>query len=370
MKSSAGNGSPNYAGFWVRLGSLSLDGIVLLPIPLLYFSILGVIHPALSTGAYLKLGFFFLLGFAVAVMVVYFSWFNAAGRQTLGKKLFGLQITDGAGKPIPLRQSFGRALAYFADTVILGVGHLFIPFNRKKRALHDMLAKTYVLRIQQRRRFEPLLIVMALLGSGICSLWIAGTIRSSYLQTFRISTGAQKPTILTGDFIMVDKLWARKQTPERGDIIVFKYPVDPRLDYVKRCVALPGERVEIRAGTVWVNGTEESLELLTQDYDSEEGQHVLEYLARWPNGRSYRIRHYAGHDRTTENHGPIVVPEDSYFEMGDNRENSSDSRYWGFVPQQNIMGKAGIVYWSWDRQVPLSDWIKKVRWSRIGEVLQ
>lgn len=233
-----------------------------------------------------------------------------------------------------------------------------------------MLAKTYVLRIQQRRRFEPLLIVMALLGSGICSLWIAGTIRSSYLQTFRISTGAQKPTILTGDFIMVDKLWARKQTPERGDIIVFKYPVDPRLDYVKRCVALPGERVEIRAGTVWVNGTEESLELLTQDYDSEEGQHVLEYLARWPNGRSYRIRHYAGHDRTTENHGPIVVPEDSYFVMGDNRENSSDSRYWGFVPQQNIMGKAGIVYWSWDRQVPLSDWIKKVRWSRIGEVLQ
>lgn len=142
------------------------------------------------------------------------------------------------------------------------------------------------------------------------------------------------------------------------------------MNYIERCIGLPGDAVEIRHGSVMVNRKEETLQLLTREFDAEEGHYVLEYEVKPENRQPYRIRHYEDHDLDLETYGPVVVPDNHYFVMGDNRDNSSDSRYWGFVPRENIVGKAGIIYWSWDRQKPLHQLKEKIRWSRIGNVLQ
>jgi signal peptidase I len=299
----------NFAGFWPRLGSVATDWLILaLALTLGNFLVMQVVHTSMSTNAFLQFFLYFLLPFSILVQILYFTWLNAGGRQSLGKKFFGIAVVNSS------------LLSVIAFILLIA-----IP---------------------------------------------AREILRSQIQAFRIPTGSLKPTLLIGDFILVDKHWAKTSAPERGDLIVFRHPQSPDLSYIERCVALPGETIEIRNGSVWVNGGEETLKLLTKEYDPEEGQYVLEYEATWREGKPYRVRHYAGHDLQLENFDAIVIPQDHYFVLGDNRDNSSDSRYWGFVPRKNILGKAGIIYWSWDSDVPLYNWKKKIRWPRIGEVLQ
>jgi signal peptidase I len=360
--------SADYAGFWVRAGSVAIDSLILsFAATLVSILLLQLMHAMMSTETFLQYSLFFVLPFSLLLQFFYFVWLNANGRQTVGKKFFGIAVVDASFKPISFLRSLGRTVAFVFDTIIIGLGHLLMLFNHKKKTLHDTLAKTYVVRVKPERRYEALLAVAAL----IVLIFIpTPSILRNYVQAFRIPTGAHKSTMLIGDFILVDKYWARKNTPERGDIIIFKYPLDPSLEYIKRCIGLPGDSLEMRDGVVWVNGKPEALRLLAREYDPEEGHYTLEYEVNSEGRQPYRIRHYEDHNFKAENYGLVVIPQDHYFMMGDNRDNSSDSRYWGFLPKENIVGKAGIIYLSWERAVPIYRLTAKIRWSRIGTVLR
>jgi len=191
----------------------------------------------------------------------------------------------------------------------------------------------------------------------IIAVVLALFIRTFVVQAFKIPSGSMIPTLTIGDHILVtkflydiklpfvDKILIHFSQPQRGDIIVFKYPEDESKDFIKRVIGLPGDRVEIRNKRVWVNG-----ELLVEPYT----QHTDPSI-------------YAHQTQPRDNLGPITVPPDSYFMMGDNRDQSLDSRFWGFVRLEKIKGKAFLIYWSWDGRGDPSHW---VRWSRIGKVIR
>ncbi len=210
----------------------------------------------------------------------------------------------------------------------------------------------------------------------IIALVLALVIRAFVLQAFSIPSGSMVPTLLVGDYLLVNKfiygirnpftnkVWIPVSTPKRWDIVVFIFPQDPSKDYIKRVVALPGEKVQIINKKLYVNG--EPLE----------------------------TPHAVTTDPTVipaprDNFGPVVVPKDSYFVMGDNRDQSYDSRFWGAVPMDALRGKAFIIYFSWagDHSVPVYvafleglkglitkfDWDEesfRVRWGRIGTLIR
>jgi len=172
----------------------------------------------------------------------------------------------------------------------------------------------------------------------VTALILALIIRAFVVQAFKIPSGSMKPTLLIGDHILVNKfiygirLPFKKEkvlvlhTPERGDIIVFKYPEDPKRDFIKRVVGVEGDTIMEKDKVLYRNG-----KAVSEPY----AVHVENNIK--PPGYEPR-----------DNFGPIVVPEGKYFVMGDNRDQSYDSRYWGFVDLNEIKGKALIIYWSWD----------------------
>ncbi|MFQ5709809.1 MAG: signal peptidase I [bacterium] len=223
----------------------------------------------------------------------------------------------------------------------------------------------------------------------LVALLAALFLRAFVVQAFRIPTGSMKDTLLVGDFLLVNKFIYGVRTPDHipminaqipygrlpafkdptnGDVVVFKYPKNPELDYIKRCIAVGGQTVEIRDGTVYVDGKPEGEKIdLGREYDPDEGRFVEYFRINAPNGKSYVIRHYADHYLKSEDFGPVTVPEDHYFMMGDNRDNSADSRVWGFLPHDNVVGEALIIYFSWNKHGHLID---LVRWSRIANLIK
>lgn len=151
------------------------------------------------------------------------------------------------------------------------------------------------------------------------ALVLALVLRTFVIQAFWIPSGSMIPTLKLGDRILVLKFWYSLPTvdPKRGQIVVFKYPVDPRRDFVKRIIGLPGDTVEIRRGTVFVNGGE-----LPETY----------------------VKNHDDYDMDA-----IMVPDKSYFCLGDNRPNSQDGRFWGFVPGNFLRGPAFFRYWPLNR---------------------
>ena len=139
------------------------------------------------------------------------------------------------------------------------------------------------------------------------------------VQTFKIPTGSMIPTLNIGNHIMVNKLIYYFRKPKRWDVIVFVYPVNPKKDFIKRLVGLPGETIQIKDGSVFING--EKLKA----------------------PKTIAERHYYNEGMYGE--GLIKIPDNTYFVMGDNTKNSKDSRFWGFVPKKNLLGKAFFVYW-------------------------
>lgn len=195
----------------------------------------------------------------------------------------------------------------------------------------------------------------------IIALVLAFFIRTFVVQAFKIPTGSMLQTLLIGDHILVSKfIYGIKmpftgkvlipiKSPKRGDIVVFEYPKNPKLDYIKRVIATAGDTVEIRDKQVFINGV------------------VPE--KRYGEFRDPNIRPATVDPR--DNFGPITVPEGHIFVMGDNRDNSYDSRFWGFVDLKAVKGKAFIIYWSWDVNKPLRsmDRFSSIRWGRIGDIL-
>ncbi|MCI5127213.1 MAG: signal peptidase I [Candidatus Electrothrix sp. AUS3] len=195
----------------------------------------------------------------------------------------------------------------------------------------------------------------------LIALILALFIRTFVVQAFKIPSGSMLDTLLIGDHILVSKfIYGIKmpftgkilvpiKSPKRGDIVVFKYPNDPKLDYIKRVVATAGDTVEIKDKKVFING-----KVPAKRYGEFKDPDIL-LPSQGPR----------------DNFGPITVPEGNIFVMGDNRDNSYDSRFWGFVDLHAVRGKAFIIYWSWDVQRSLFSWDRfaSVRWTRIGDIL-
>lgn len=206
----------------------------------------------------------------------------------------------------------------------------------------------------------------------VIAIILAFTIRVFVVQAFKIPSGSMIPSLLIGDHILVSKLayglqWPTDckvgvyfppitcysstllmefEKPQRGDVIVFRYPEDEEKDFIKRIVGVPGDTIQIRNKIVHVNDHPLQDEGYTQRIDPG----IID-----------------GRINPRDNFGPITVPPDSYFVMGDNRDQSLDSRFWGFVRSHKIKGRAFLVYWSWNGHGSWTEW---VRWNRIGKIIQ
>jgi signal peptidase I len=177
---------------------------------------------------------------------------------------------------------------------------------------------------------------------------------TALVQAFVIPTGSMEDTLLIGDHLLVDKLAYAPAGPvskyvlpyqpvQRGDIIVFRYPVDIRQTFVKRVIGLPGDRLRIENKVVWLNGKP-----LKEPYKYHKSDIFDSYRDNFPNEPNMRLSD-SGLEMLSKHvvNREIVVPANAYFAMGDNRDSSLDSRYWGFVPRENIVGKPLIIYWSY-----------------------
>jgi signal peptidase I len=232
---------------------------------------------------------------------------------------------------------------------------------------------------------EPLLVEYA--RSFFPVIFIVLILRSFLVEPFRIPSGSMMPTLLVGDFILVNKFayglrwpvlnkkFLQVGDPQRGDVMVFRFPQDPSIDYIKRVVGVPGDEISYRDKTLYVNGEPApqtpvgkyvgvgsgagmtNTDLRLEDLAGREHQILVD--PKWPD---YKCNPYS----VLAVGGPLKVPEGSYFVMGDNRDNSNDSRCWGFVPEENLVGKAFAIWMSWDTGLDAFP----VDWGRLGNVIE
>ena len=215
---------------------------------------------------------------------------------------------------------------------------------------------------------------------------------TALVQAFVIPTASMEDTLLIGDHLLVDKLAYAPAGPiskyllpynevQRGDIIVFRYPEDIRQTYVKRVIGIPGDRLRIADRRVYLNGT-----LLQEPYKVHKADYSDSYRDNFPSEPNTLLDDGAvAMLQQDVNDGEILVPAGRYFAMGDNRDQSSDSRYWGFVPRENIIGKPLIIYWSYETSTErlahpgisfdhLVDLVKnffaKTRWERTFKLIR
>jgi signal peptidase I len=256
---------------------------------------------------------------------------------------------------MPIYMDFSGILAI--ATILTGVIWLIDLLFFKPRRVREGETKEPKI-AEYARSFFPILLIVFV-------------IRSFIVEPFRIPSGSMRPTLLEGDFILVNKftygirlpLLGKKvfslNEPKQGDILVFRFPNNPKIDFIKRVIAVPGDKVSYKDKVVYVNGKplEQTFLGITQDKE--------------PSGFSYPVSHFREaldsgshsiyvHPTFDQNYGEVTVPAGSYFVMGDNRDKSDDSRAWGFVPEELILGKAFLIWMSWDNQA------KDMRWARMG----
>ncbi|MEZ5319983.1 MAG: signal peptidase I [Vicinamibacterales bacterium] len=195
--------------------------------------------------------------------------------------------------------------------------------------------------------------------SLVIAVVLALFVRTFVFQAFKIPTGSMENNLLVGDHLIVNKMifaptasaLERAILPgrpiRRGDVIVFKYPKDPERDFIKRVIGLPGDRLELRRKQIYIDD-----QPLDEPY-----VHFLQPLS--PEG-SVPVG-----DRRLEDYGPVTVPPGQYFMMGDNRDNSEDSRYWGFLPRSYVKGQALFIYFSFNEDEPLTHLFSGIRWGRL-----
>ncbi|MFY9149851.1 MAG: signal peptidase I [Smithellaceae bacterium] len=193
----------------------------------------------------------------------------------------------------------------------------------------------------------------------IIAILIAVVIRAFVVQAYKIPSQSMVPTLLVGDHLLVCKfLYGVKipvlrrtiipvGQPKRGDIVVFQYPMDRSKDYIKRVIGVEGDKIEIKNKQLFIND---------RLYPDDHAVHSD------PN-------FYPAVVQPRDNYGPVVVPEGALFVMGDNRDASYDSRYWGFVEQKDLEGKALVIYWSWNSE-NAKNLLEKVRWTRLGTIIR
>ncbi|MFA6588115.1 MAG: signal peptidase I [Patescibacteria group bacterium] len=184
---------------------------------------------------------------------------------------------------------------------------------------------------------------LLLVETVVVSFIAAFLLRFFIVDAYNVVSGSMEGSLLTGDLIFFNKLAYLSGAPKRGDVIVFKFPLDPSKRYIKRVVGLPGDTLKIVDKVVFINS---------------------KILPEPPLFQRIDARIYSIEEEPRDNMGPIVVPKNQYFVMGDNRDNSYDSRYWGCVPKAKVIGKTSMIYWSRDKNIP---WYNPAGWrvSRI-----
>ncbi len=221
----------------------------------------------------------------------------------------------------------------------------------------------------------------------VYAVLIALVVRTAAYEPFNIPSGSMKPTLLVGDYLFVAKFaygysrhslpWSLPlfsgrlvaSQPERGDVVVFKWPRDNSTDYIKRVIGLPGDRIQVKAGVVYINGERVKRDRVADGDPNGESyaeNGVIPYRETLPNGASY-ITFDAGN--TAADHTNIIrVPPGQYFMMGDNRDRSSDSRIWGLVPEVNLVGRADFLFYSTNGSARLWEvwrWPVAIRFWRL-----
>jgi len=242
---------------------------------------------------------------------------------------------------------FLKSLTLYLNTLLLTVlvtvvfamlSYYIIAVTDAVRVAHRLQCDYQIKKYNKWYVYVGILIAAAAVSTILSSLDLdKETIRSNYLQAYKLPSGSMEPTLLIGDHILVDQRQIARN-PKRGDIIIFKYPEDETKDFVKRVEGIGGDIVEIRDKSLFINNkpvVENQVVHLEKDI-----------LKKEQNQR--------------DNFGPVTVPKDSYFVMGDNRDRAYDSRFWGFVDKLKVKGTVRQIYWSWDRKN------SKVRWDRLG----
>lgn len=215
---------------------------------------------------------------------------------------------------------------------------------------------------------------------------IAIAVRVAVFEPFNIPSGSMKPTLLVGDYLFVSKYsygYSRYSFPlglvpfsgriwespvERGDVAVFRKPPENEIDYIKRIIGLPGDRIQVVKGVLHINGEAVKRERIEDFALDLHGKKVEQYTETLPNGRTHRILETRGDEGGADNTRVFTVPEGHYFAMGDNRDNSADSRVIGFVPAENMVGRAEILFFSTDGSAALWEvwkWPFAIRYSRL-----
>jgi len=312
--------------------------------------------------------------------------------------------TEALQHDLPPAKTSGRGIGYRVGAIVLAIlafplsGAGFYVLGRPQR-LARWVAVTvllWVLMIVGIRTFHPKLVMIAfpamfavafasivavgfsargaLPAAGrawliaiafvICPRVLGIPVKVWLVEAFQMPSGSMIPTLLVGDHMFVSK---GRSNIERGDVVVFRFPPDPRTDYIKRVLAVGGDRVEIKDGVPSINGVPLAHQALDapcsfKDDDPrfahDEGP--CTFVRETIDGRSYTIMFTT--DRGPNDFPSTLIPADEVFVVGDNRDNSYDSRKWGFVPVDHIKGKASLIWWSQDRQ--------GVRWSRVGHAIE
>ena len=215
---------------------------------------------------------------------------------------------------------------------------------------------------------------------------IAIVVRVVAFEPFNIPSGSMMPTLLEGDYLFVSKysygysrysflfgfppfkgrVW--ESPVERGDVAVFRKPPENEQDYIKRIIGLPGDRIQVLDGVLHINGEAVEREKIEDFAVDRYGRAVTQYIETLPNGRRHLILESSGDDGHLDNTAEFVVPEGHYFGMGDNRDNSSDSRVFGVIPAENMVGRAEILFFSTDGSAAIWEpwkWPFATRYSRL-----
>lgn len=259
--------------------------------------------------------------------------------------------------------NFNFELILFYATLITGVICLldFIFFASKRT--HKLPEGKLPLLVDYSRSFFPILLIVFLL-------------RSFLFEPFRIPSGSLEPTLLMGDFILVNKfdygirlpVIHKKifgdSEPKRGDIIVFRWPPDPSYDFIKRVIGLPGDHISYINKELAVNGKKIPQAFLQKSMVKDEEGETWQATENEEDLLGTKHHIYLDSVDPTRDFHDIVVPANMYFVMGDNRDKSADSRFWGFVPEENIVGKAVLIWMSWNNDET------NIRWNRLGKVIR
>ncbi|MCQ8104239.1 signal peptidase I [Methylomonas sp. SURF-2] len=253
--------------------------------------------------------------------------------------------------------SFFLVVATFVTGVVWGAYCLYLKYARLPYP-----ADREPLLVEYARSFFPVVLIVLIL-------------RSFLFEPFRIPSGSMMPTLLIGDFILVNKFTygvrlpvlnnkiVEMGEPKRGDIVVFRFPKQPSVDYIKRVIGLPGDRIAYFDKKLYVNGQPIANTSLGRYQGVGQGMNMTgaEHLREDLTGVGHSILISPGVPSVED---VFVVPQGQYFVMGDNRDNSNDSRYWGTVPEANLVGKAFFIWMNWD-------WENKgIAFERIGTILE